>query len=66
MTVEKILSQAFRLGRDLEAHADERKTNPDNYDSVCDHVSTEMENLMGRLYAVLNLKPHKPAAQIAA
>lgn len=45
MTIEQILTEAFLLGCDLEAHAEERHTNPDNYDAVCEYVAEEMARL---------------------
>jgi len=49
MTVEQILNEAFRLGRDLESHADDQRSNPDNWDSVCEYVAVQMAALMDQL-----------------
>jgi len=49
MTAEQILNEAFRLGRDLESHADERETDPDNWDAVCEYVAEETARLVEQL-----------------
>jgi hypothetical protein len=52
LTAEQLLLEAYRLGRDLEAHAHERFTSPANYDRVCEYVAEETERLVLRLRAL--------------
>ena len=52
MTAEQILSEAFRLGRDLESHTGERETNPDNWDAVCEYVAEGTARLVEQLTAL--------------
>ena len=40
-----ILSHAVQIGRDIEAHASERFTAPDNYDAVCEYAAEEITRL---------------------
>jgi len=49
MDAEQILNEAFRLGRDMESHDDERETDPNNWDAVCECVAEGMARLVGQL-----------------
>lgn len=49
VTLEQILLQAFRLGRDLEAHASEQIMDPQNYAQVRRYVDEEMRELKHQL-----------------
>ena len=51
MAAEQILNEAFRLGRDMESHDDERETDPNNWDAVCEYVAEEMTKLVEELAA---------------
>ena len=52
MNMEEILNQAFRLGRDLEAHAAEQVSDPPNYAKVRRYVDVEMRRLKRQLHAI--------------
>jgi hypothetical protein len=51
LTYEQILDEAFRLGRDLEAHRHEMVTNPPNYAGVKAYVEQGMAALKVQLRA---------------
>jgi len=53
MNAERILIEAYRLGRDMESHADERDTDPDNWDAVCEYVAEKMAQLVEWLTALM-------------
>jgi len=57
MAAEQILNEAFRLGRDMESHDDERETDPNNWDAVCEYVAEEMTKLVGELTALGVCRP---------
>jgi len=60
MTAEQILNEAFRLGRDLESHASEQETDPDNWDAICEYAAEGMTQLAEQLTAI---GAHRPGQE---
>jgi hypothetical protein len=49
LTVEWIIDEAYKVGRDVESHAADRFARPDNWDAVCEYASSRLEQLVTRL-----------------
>lgn len=53
---EQIINEAYRVGRDVEAHAADRLANPDNWDAVCEYASGRLAQLVSSLQACMKLE----------
>ncbi len=52
---ETIIDEAYKVGRDVEAHADDQHAHPTNWDAVCEYAAARLACLVEALRECMSL-----------